>query len=197
MSRLILPCTVVLTAVCLALAVPAQAQLRAAPFETLEVRAGGMLNVNRNFLHAFWREGYGGEAAIATPFYLGYAEVGGAFHRYRVEQPTVPAFNALLLYAGWGLGLDVAGRLRLEGGGRIGNYRMSFDEVTFTGVRNESELALLLHTRVTVRAAGPVSVYAAGSYMKVYTFVRLNLWYVSAGLSYRLRSPGWLKDFLR
>ncbi len=176
---------------------PAQAQQRVEPFETVEVRLGGMSNVNRNFLHAFWKPGAGAEAAIATPFYLGFVEVGGAFHRYEAGPASVPAFDAVLLYAGWGLRLDVADRLRLEGGGRIGDYRMSFDEVTFAGVRNENELALLLQARLALRPAGPVSVYVAGSYMKVYTFVRLNLWYVSAGLSYRLRSPGWLKDLLR
>ena len=172
---------------------PAAAQ----PFETVTVRAGGALNVNRNFLHEFWRRGIGGEASVATPFYLGYLEAGGAFHRYDNSRPDVPAFDAVLLYAGWGLRLDLADRLRLEGGVRAGNYRMSFDEVTFAGVKNESELTLGLAARVSARLAGPVSVHAGGSYHKVYTFLRLNVWYATAGLSYRFRAPAWLKDVLR
>ncbi|MFQ5572597.1 MAG: hypothetical protein ACE5G0_23230 [Rhodothermales bacterium] len=166
------------------------------PFSMVEFRASGTQNMNKNFLHDFWDQGFGGELSIATPFYLGYAEAGGAFHRYRVAQPTVPAFNALLFYAGWGLGTDLGSVARIEGGARIGNYRMSFDEDTFTGVKNESELALMLHTRLAVRPFGPVSLHVSGSYMQVYTFVRLKLWYVSAGLSYRMRSPRWLKEML-
>jgi hypothetical protein len=176
----------------------AWAQAGETPFETLEFQFSGARNVNQNFLHVFWKQGTGGEFAIRTPFYLGYAEVGTAYHRYPVEQLTVPAFDAVLMYTGWGLGVGVADRLRLEGGARIGNYRMSFDEVTtFPGVKNESELALLLNARLALRPVGPVSVHIGGSYMKVYTFLRLNLWYASAGLSYRLNSPNWLKEFLR
>ncbi len=177
---------------------PALAQ-RTEPFSWVELRTSGALNVNRNFLHTYWQPGFGGEVSVATPFYLGYAELGGALHRYPVERFDVPAFTAVLVYAGWGLNVDVADRLRLEGGLRVGNYRMSFEDVEspFAGVKNESELALLVNARVAVRPVGPVSVFVGGSYMKAFTFLRLNLWYASAGVSYRLRSPDWLRDFLR
>lgn len=174
-------------------ALPAAAQR----FETLEVQASMTRNVNRNFLHTEWQQGFGLDGSVTTPFYLGYLEAGGSFHRYRVAEPvTVPGFDALHLFAGWGLRGDV-GRLRLEGGLRLGNYRMTFDESTFAGVRTESELALSGRARVAVRVAGPVSLYVAGDYLKVYTFLRLKLWYASAGLSYRLATPGWMKTFLR
>ena len=179
------------------LAVPsARAQEPPAPFETLEFRLSGTQNMNRNFLHTFWEQGSGIEASVATPFYLGFAEVGGAFHRYRVARPVVPGFDAVFLFAGWGLGAEI-GRLRAEGSVRVGNYRMAFDEVTFAGVRNESELALAGQGRLAVRVAGPVSFHVSGSYLKAYTFFRLKLWYASAGLSYRLRTPAWAKEFLR
>lgn len=192
------PQWLIVLALMLAGAHMARAQTDTVPFETLEFRLSGARNVNQNFLHTFWQQGTGGEFSVATPFYLGYAEVGGAYHRYPVKQFTVPAFDALLSFAGWGLSGSVADRLRLEGGVRIGTYRMTFDEITdFPGVKNESELALMLNARLAVRPVGPVSLHVGGSYMKVYTFLRLNLWYASAGLSYRLNSPPWLKDFLR
>ncbi len=173
------------------------AQERPQPFETLELRLGATQNVNSNFLHEFWAHGFGLEGGFTTPFYLGYAEMGGAVHRYRVnESAAVPGFDALLLYAGWGLDKAFS-RLHLEGGVRIGNYRMSFDEQTFAGVRTESELALMGHGRLAVQVAGPVSIYAAGGYQKVYTYLRMNLWYASAGLSYRFQTPGWLETVLR
>ena len=178
-------------------ALPAQAQQRTEPFSTVEFRISGTSNVNRNFLHEFWKRGTGVEVSLATPFYLGFLEFGGTIHRYEAEQ-DVPGFGAMWLYAGWGLGIEVANRLRLESSARIGNYRMTFDnaETEFAGVANESELAMMVNARVAVRAAGPVSVYVSGSYLQAYTFLRLKLWYASAGLSFRLQTPEGLKSFL-
>lgn len=173
------------------------AQQRIEPFESIELRFSGMSNVNRNFLHEFWKPGVGGELSAATPFYLGFAEFGGALHQYRVEEPSVPRFSAVHLYFGWGLGTDLGSRLRIEGSGRVGNYRMTFDENTFPGVKNENELTVGFQGRLAVRAAGPVSIHVAGNYTKAFTYIRLNLWYVAAGISYQLDSPGWLKEFLR
>ena len=179
-------------------ALPAQAQERTEPFSTVELRVGGTSNVNRNFLHEFWKRGTGVELSFGTPFYLGFLEFGSALQRYEALG-DVPGFGAVWLYAGWGLGVDVADRLRLEGSARIGNYHMGFDDAAteFAGVANESELAMMVNARVAVRAVGPVSIYVSGSYMQAYTFLRLKLWYASAGLSFRFKTPDGLKDFLQ
>ena len=157
----------------------------------------GTTNVNRNFLHEFWKPGAGVEASVGTPFYLGFLEFGGAIYRHEAEQ-DVPGFGAVWLYAGWGLGAELTDRLRLESSARIGNYHMAFDDPTeFAGVANENELAMMLNARVVVRMVGPASIYASGSYLQAYTFIRLKLWYASAGLSFRLPTPDGLKDFLQ
>ncbi len=177
---------------------PVKAQERTEPFSTIEFRLSGTSNVNKNFLHEFWKPGVGIETTFATPFYLGFVEFGGAVHRYGAET-DVPGFAALLLYTGWGLGHDIADRLRVESSARLGNYRMTFDDedTEFAGVVNESELAVMLNARVAIRALGPVSIYASGSYLQAYTFLRLKLWYASVGLSLRVPTSPGLKDFLR
>ena len=178
-------------------AMPVQAQQGTEAFSTVELRLGGTSNVNRNFLHEFWQSGTGVEAALATPFYVGFLELGTAIHRYEADQ-DVPGFGALWLYTGWGLGVDVADRFRLDGSARLGNYRMSFDDASeFAGVATENELGVMLNARLAVRLVGPVSVYASGSYLQAYTFLRLKLWYASAGLSIRTPSPDWLKNILQ
>ncbi len=171
--------------------------LHAQPFETLEWSVTGTVNVNRNFLHEFWRAEPGGGLNLTTPFYLGVAEAGGILHRYRAKSGAVPRFDALLIYVGWGLGLKVAPRLQWQNGFRVGNYRMMFDEDTFAGERNESELALAFRSSLRFRLSERVAVRVSGSYMKVFTFHRLKLFHVSAGVSYRMRTPGWLREFLR
>lgn len=180
----------------LLLTTPAVAQSTAEPFDYVEFQVSGTRNVNSNFLHEFWNRGTGAGATLSTPFYLGFVEFGGAYHRYHAFR-SVPDFDALLIYTGWGLGVDVLDRIRLEGSTRVGNYRMTFDENTFAGVKHESEFALMFNARAAVRPVGPLSVYVSGSYLQAYTFLRLKLWYVSAGLSYRLRSPNWLKAVLQ
>ncbi|WP_456427219.1 hypothetical protein [Rhodocaloribacter sp.] len=171
--------------------------LHAQPFETLEWSVTGTVNVNRNFLHEFWRAEPGGGLNLTTPFYLGFAEAGGLLYRYGTKSGGVPRFDALLLYAGWGLRLKLAPRLAWQNGFRVGNYRMRFDDDTFAGVRNESELALALHSSLHLRLSERVAVRVSGSYTKVFTFLRLKLFHVSAGVSYRMRTPGWLREFLR
>jgi hypothetical protein len=74
---------------------------------------------------------------------------------------------------------------------------MVFDEDTFPGVRNETELTLAAHTRIEVLARRGLGVHVSGTYLKVYTFPRLDLAYASVGLTSRLNTPGWLKAFLR
>ncbi len=181
-------------ALCLcACALPLQAQ----PFETLELSVTGTVNVNRNLLHEFWRAEPGGGLNVTTPFYLGFAEAGGLLHRYGVQTGAVPRFDALLVYAGWGLRLRLAPRLTWQNGFRVGNYRMMFDDDTFAGVRNESELALSLHSSLSLRLSGRMAVRVSGSYTKVFTFLRLKLFHVSAGVTYRMRTPEWLREFLR
>ncbi|WP_457653147.1 hypothetical protein [Rhodocaloribacter sp.] len=171
--------------------------LHAQPFETLELSLTGTVNVNRNFLHEFWRAEPGGGLNLTTPFYLGVAEAGGILHRYRAKTGDVPRFDALLIYVGWGFRLKVAPRLAWQNGFRVGNYRMTFDEDTFAGERNESELALAFRSSLRFRLSERVAVRVSGSYMKAFTFHRLKLFHVSAGVSYRMRTPGWLREFLR
>ncbi len=176
---------------------PGQAQPLTEPFSTVDLRLGVTRNINHTFLHEFWKPGGGLDATITTPFYLGFLEIGTAVHRYEADQ-DVPGFAALWLYAGWGLGVDLTDRIRLEGSGRMGNYHMSFDSGSeFTGVINESELALMVQSRLAVRPTGSLSVFVSGSYLQAYTFLRLKLWYVTTGLSYRVDTSQWLKGFLK
>ncbi len=171
--------------------------LHAQPFETLDLSLTGTINVNRNFLHEFWRADPGGGLTVTTPFYLGFAEAGGALHRYEAKGSGVPRFDALLVYVGWGLGLEPVPRMEWRNGFRVGNYRMMFDDDTFAGVQNESELALAVQSSLMYRITERIAVRLTGSYTKVFTFHRLKLFHVSAGVSYRMRTPGWLREFLQ
>ncbi len=175
----------------------ARGQGAPAPFETLTVSVGQSFNVNRGELfHDFWRFRYGWEGEFSTPFYFGYIELGGVLHRYANTVGTVPDFDALQLYAGWGPMLRL-GQVQAQAGFRIGNHYMAFAEPSNTGRRNESELLLGLLARVQVRLVGGLGLHFSGTYTYTFTFEELRLLFATVGLSYELDSPRWLKGFLR
>ncbi len=167
------------------------------PFSRVEIFGGGAMNVGDSQIHEYWQPGYGGEVSFSTPFYLGDAELGGAFHRYETTGGGVPRFDALLVYAGWGIALRPIHAISWYNGFRVGNNRMTFDEETFPGVKNESEFMLGAQTRLTVRLFKQTGIFAAAHFAQTYTYIRIRTVYVSAGLTTSFATPLWLQSFLR
>ncbi len=168
----------------------------AGPFATLEVAAGGSTDVARSLVDTYWEQGYGAELSVTTPFYAGTAELGGALHRFDARTADVPRFDAVAVFAGWGVELHPVRWAGWYNGVRIGNYRMSFDDDTFAGVRNESELLVGLHSRIDLELGG-WTVFGGVTLQQVYTFIRMRSVHVGGGLRYRMRAPGWLQEVLR
>ena len=171
---------------------------RAESFSVIEVRLSEVTNLHSGALHAHWNLGNGLELAFATPIPVGFLELGTAVHRY---EPRVgrPGLTALWLYAGWGGRLRVADWFGVSVSARLGNYRMTFDdeEAEFRGVLTESELGRMFASSVDLQISGPLSIIASAGHIRVYTRQRLSLWFASAGLRYKLRTPEGLKTFLR
>ncbi len=167
------------------------------PFSRIEIAGGGALNVGNGPIHDYWEPGYGGEISFLTPFYLGSAEAGAAYHRYEEVSGRVPRFDALLVFAGWGLALEPVDWVSWYNGFRLGNNRMTFDEETFPGVKNESEFLVGAQSRVTIRLFKQTGIFGAAHYTQTYTFVRFRTLYVSAGLTTSFGTPSWFQAFLR
>lgn len=167
------------------------------PFSTIELRAGGSYNINRNNIHDYWRPGYGGELSLATPFYFGIAEAGGAYHRYDVADPSVPRFDAILAFAGWGIPLSPSPYVSWYNGFRLGNNRMTFDVDTFAGIRTESEFILEVNSTLHLRLPQGFGIFGSARFSQTYTFIRFRTIYVTAGISYRTSSPRWIRTLLQ
>ena len=168
------------------------------PFSTVEIHARATQNVRRSLLHQYWNPGRGVALSMDTPFYWGFLEFGGTVHRYSALRDA-PGFGALWLYGGWGLEKTWWGFIRVRSSARLGNYRMSFDDAEshFAGTRTESDLALSAGVGLALALAGPVSVQARASHLRVHTSPQLRLWYVSLGVSVRLETGEDLLAFLR
>lgn len=176
---------------------PAAAQPASTPFAMIELSLAASGDVGASLFHDYWRGNTGAEATFATPFYLGTAEAGASIHRYRALRPDVPRFDAVSVYFGWGIPVRITPWLAWHNGLRLGNMRMTFDDDTFKGVRNESELLIGLHSRVEIEPVRNWALFASVTVQQVYTYVRLRPVYVQGGIRHRLRSPQWLEAFLQ
>lgn len=165
-------------------------------FQSVTVYLSGASNVNRERFHDYWQPGYGLDAGARTPFYRGAVELGTSWHRYRSRDDGVPRFEAFWLYAGWGYSVPVTSWISTFTSVRLGNYLLWFDDDT-PGLVRENELTLGVHGRLSLPINDALSLFAGGTYQKTFTMHRINLWYISAGATYTLRSPSWLKQFLR
>lgn len=165
-------------------------------YQSVTVYLSGSSNVNRERFHSFWQPGYGLDVGAHTPFYRGVVEVGTSWHRYRSGDGAVPRFEAFWIFAGWGIPLPITPWLNTLTGVRLGNYLMWFDDDT-PGLVRENELTLGVHGRLSIPIGNSWSLFAGGACQKTFTALRINLWYVSVGVAHGLRSPSWLKQFLR
>ncbi len=155
-------------------------------------------NVHGGLLHQYWKPGRGVEINVATTLGAGFFESGIAGQRYEPLE-DVWGFGALWLYGGWGARLQGLYGVTLGGSARLGIFRMTFDNVDheFSGVANESEMARMFCTTLSIPIAGAVSFVVSASHLRVYTFQRMSLWFASAGLRYAFSTPERIKNFLR
>lgn len=184
----------------LAACVPFDANAQAA-FSRIEISAGPSVNLENSFsetrLYNYWNPGTGAELTFLAPFYFGEAEAGAALHQYESFTADVPSFDALLVFFGWGYDWEFLRGLSWYNGLRMGNQRMTFDEDTFPGIRNESEFMVAYQTRAAFRFYRNTGIFASAQFTQTYTFIRLRTAYVSFGLTTSISTPGWLQSLLR
>jgi hypothetical protein len=165
------------------------------PFDTISVSSGAVSNVNRTLLHEFWTARTGGFLSVTTPFHVGYLGAGVRYLPYEAKT-DVPAFDAAMLYAAWGLEA-VFSRVSVRVGLRAGSLRMAFDRSSEKpGIRNESEFTWGGEARLSLELTRILSLYAGYSLERTMTRREMDLQYLSMGISSRFRTPRWLKGFL-
>jgi hypothetical protein len=173
------------------------AQVRPAPFETLDLGLTVLTDVNNGALQQSWSPGPALGLGLTTPFYLGSLELGLQYAHPSPLHNDVPGFRSLFVYAGWGgereLGRGFAG----AGGFRVGIMAMRFDGDTLPGERaNESELGVAGRAALRWLPAGTWYAEASVSYQSVLTHLRMEQVFLAAGLGRRFATPTWLRDFL-
>lgn len=165
------------------------------PYSQLRIRLSGARNVNHEPLHDFWRAGTGAAVALTTPFYVGSVGVGGTFIPFRTRDSSHPNFRALLLALDWGFELPAPGPVHARAVARIGDFVMLIENPD-VWLDSESELFVGGELSAGVQLRRDLSVTVAGSLARVHTRPSLDLAFVTVGLEYATRTPGWLRAIL-
>ena len=168
---------------------------KAVPYSELRLRVSGARNVNHEPLHDFWRAGTGAAVALKTPFYVGSVGAGATFIPFRTRDASRPNFRALLLALDWGLELPAPGPLNLSGAARVGDFVMLIENPDLW-LDSESELFLGGELSAGVDLRRDLGITVAGSFARVFTRPSLDLAFVTIGLEYATRTPGWLRAIL-
>jgi hypothetical protein len=175
----------------------AVAQVRTAPFETLDLSLAVLGDVNRGVLHRWWSPGPAVGFGMAAPFYLGILELGAQYAHPTAVRDDVPGFRSLFLYAGWGGAQPLGSGFAAGGGLRVGLMAMRFDGDSIPASRaRESELGVAARAALRWMPAGSWFGEASVSYQSVFTHRRLEQVLLAAGIGRRFHTPEWLRDFL-
>lgn len=127
-----------------------------------------------------------GELA-ATVAHLGFEPLSGK-----------PPFTGTLVSLGWTTPLLRAGRLTLEGGPRLTDLRMDFDDPSLVvGLRTEEEVMLGVVARARMPFRGRYGLFVEGSYGALILSTKTPMAFLNAGVAASFRTPGWIRGILR
>ncbi len=151
-------------------------------------------------IHQDWEQGTGISLHAETPFHIGKAVLGIRWTPFTAYDAALPDFYTLFAYAGLGCELDFP--LGLTGSGAVaaGDFLMSFERDKHTGGVHqlvEHELGIVLNIGIKRRIRAKLSLELSWLYQLVFTRRELELWIVSAGLSYAFSTPEWMREVLR
>lgn len=167
------------------------------PFSELEFHLQGSQNLGPNVLDGQWQMGRGAKVSVSTPFYLGNWDMNFAIHRFNALS-DVPGFGALWVSSGWGINVRLHPRLTIKPSLSIGNYRMSFDDstTTFSGESSESDFVGSLAMLISFDVGRRWFLYSQAEYLMVQTTPRINLWFLSTGIGFRVPTGKHIKAIL-
>lgn len=165
-------------------------------YDTLEVGASFATDTSRNEYHGFWDAGTGLDFYLLTPFHVGDLRAGCRYLSNYSRLEGVPNFRSAYVYTGWSYGVLLPWGLRIDPGFSFGVNVLRFDDEQIPGQEYESEISGELSLRMSRRIFHEWRLNLTGSSFVMLTQRRIDLSFVSAGISRSFSMPGWLRGFL-
>lgn len=168
-----------------------------AAFSELLVTANYNQTISNGDLNEFWETGKGISVSALTPFYLGETGLGIDASIIKSKSEIQPNFNSFFINLAWMQDINIFQFSSLKFGVKFGSYIMLFDDNELSEFEsNESELAVSASARYGIKIYKNFNLYISTDLITVFTRKRLKFVNAGIGLSYRLNSPQWLKEFL-
>ena len=165
-------------------------------FETVRIALAPSLIFRASGLKE-WQAGLGAKASASTPYYGGRLELEIGWAPWTTNESSLPDFQALSLLAGWSISTSSEQAIGLGGGLLVGNVFMMIDVDGSEGGRFESEIIVAPFVRLLGKIRGNAHAFVEFRGVRFYTRPRLEYADISMGITLDLKSPSWLKQFLR
>ncbi len=169
-------------------------------FSSIDVVLQYAVNTNENSFHDLWEHYLGLEGFIETPFYFGCVQAGVHLDSYFSKNDEMADFQTFCLYIGWGKNCSLPLETKIFAGINIGSTFMTLDKKK-SQYEGQYDIEQELRTAFDCRLIFPLSenwnLYLSKSYSIIYTFHRIKLNYISAGISYSFIAPEWFREFIK
>ena len=175
----------------------ASASAQDSSFSRLQLRGSILRNPASGYIANDWESRTGAQLDVGLD--LGRGEVAATV-AHLAFRPTSgkPPFTGTMVSLGWTTPVLHAGRLTLEGGPRLTDFRMDFDDPSLVvGLRTEEEVMLGVVGRARVPVRGRYSLFVEGSYGALMLSTNTPMLFVNAGIAASFRTPQWIRGILR
>lgn len=172
-------------------------------YQEVEFGLLSFLNTNRNFFHKYWKQDWGAEGFFIIPFYQGVLQAGVQYNSYRNIYPTFVPFETIYIYFGWGKEFKINHKIRCIPAIHLGNVIMLFErpanrpDIPSYIYDMEQELGIRLQFEASYCLYKNLRYIMNFNYNIIYLNRKIELNFLSAGLSYTFTMPEWLRGFIR
>ncbi len=166
-------------------------------YSALRLRAAVVRNPIAGHITDDWNPGTGVSGEAATN--VGKAELSLGFSHLGYDPKTgKPPYKATMFSLTATRQVIARSRVSVDGGGRLTDYRMDFDDPTVgQGLETEEEVMLSAVGRGRLRVRRPWTLFGDVSYGVLMLGTKTHTVFVNAGVEYDGRMPDWLRNFLR
>jgi hypothetical protein len=174
---------------------PQSAEINA--FDNVSIKINFISNRSTDALTRYWDTHKGFEGVVQMPFYLGDIQGGARYLSFKEKAPNFHDFSSYFFFLGWGKEFKLPLNCSVYAGLKFGGFHMSIHDDSLTSeLSHETELAGGISSYLSIGLINSLSLTFGADYTKVYIYKKIELFLLSAGLSYTFQSPVWLKEIL-
>ncbi|MBN1300622.1 MAG: hypothetical protein JW995_05355 [Melioribacteraceae bacterium] len=167
------------------------------PFSEIYFSLKYLENMDIKDLHEYWEANHGAYLSTETNFYTGFIGIGVETQYFESRNLQQPDYRTLFINISWRYKLEISGKAGISAGVRSGSYLMLFDDSEQSEFENtESELAVSSFVNIDIPVASCLMVNFNSDFITVFTKKRVKLFNASAGLTYIIETPKWIKNVL-